>query len=123
MDGDTGWRDVTSLLTTAPTDGTWLLRRVGPEVTHYLAGLVVQSGFLPEPAGFVHPARRASQDKYGGVLLIPSGPNVVASHVPVNVNRFAGNRIQYGSYTTTAYGTGHYMTGDPWPTALPGTAA
>ena len=132
-DGDTGWRDVTSLLdpgwavnTTAPT---CKLRRIGADV-YFDARLIVPAG-----SALIGVERVVPTD----VLVTPTG-FASSSFVPVGVASitqdavfgaplFSSNlsilslRMTSGTWAEglTVWLSAQWVTPTPWPTTLPGT--
>lgn len=114
----TGARNLTSLVSDA-TGGQVLISRRGPVVELALVNLLLSgaaawSQLLTLPVGF-RPALAAAE-----AALIPQGSSsgvisVRRSDGRVDINRL-GPTVRHKLTFT-------YMTGDPWPTVLPGTPA
>lgn len=113
--GDTGWRNITSLLASGTYAANVWIRRQGSEVTVNMqdvttgAGLVtlftLASGYRPDG-----PSVRAGiiSDGNNSRVVSPFGSSFRLMSMP-------GSGFWAGSVTFT--------TNDPWPTALPGVAA
>lgn len=113
--GDTGWRNITSTAT-GGVPGSAMVRRVGYTVTvrvyNVPAGVLIPmvAGFRPYesgsgvnyPAGVINAATPALFSWTGGASFTPQGGAI----------SYAGSYLEWS-----------YTAGDPWPTALPGTAS
>ena len=121
-DGDTGWRVVTSLLDTPPSNtgvASIAVRRVGMSVTWQAVNFSSYSGFIGEPAGFVYQMHRTWDMVWRSPSSTPAPGSAGGQLYP---NRFAGNRIQLAGLT--GHATLTLPTSETWPTApLPGTPA
>ncbi len=114
-DGDTGWRDVNSLLVNGWTrTGEFLVRRTGNRVSVWASFLVGTSAsadaFATLPSGFRAKATNA-------VPVLSSG---------TTVQQFVYNGsgvLSSSARTSTYYADWSWLTNDPWPTSLPGSAA
>jgi len=118
--GDTGWRDISSLISGATVTDA-VLNRQGHTVRMYLditvttytdaaALLVLPSGFAPPNIGF---------NAWYGVLTDPYTYEWGAI-----VRRAGLSEVQlYGTSTTRRRLVGSWYSSEPWPTTLPGTPA
>jgi len=125
--GDTGWRDISSLLSTGwtlGTNGVFRIRRVGNVVSIHFRNLAYSSGGTtaiinatngPQIAGFAPSATNqflyTLQPLANGTLNLRQGHVTTFPEIVVAVTE-SGPTGQF-TFTTTA----------SWPSALPGTAA
>lgn len=119
--GDTGWRNISSLITGLVSGSIWV-RRTGNTVTIRFDDLIVtdqgttgvnwsgliSSGFRYEAAGFAYLPLSPSSSSHstGGARIDRSGNLYI-------YNMSGGKR---------ARGIASWPTGEPWPTTLPGVA-
>lgn len=122
--GDSGWRDVTALVSPTYTATKVTLRRVGMQVTLNFDGLkstteTGNSTFMNMPAGFGTDLTNGLGNLRYGLATELSGanPRIISPEPNSSGMRFL-------SYTTgvALHGSLIYYTRDPWPTSLPGTA-
>lgn len=123
VDGDTGWMDATSLLTTAPAGGRMLLRRRLDRTTWRADGLhfaTAFNGFIAEPAGFATETFGGGAQGLAQQFYVPDGGTVAGR---LTANRFAGNRLTINISATTAaqaaFGEAHFTTAQAWPSSRP----
>lgn len=107
--GDTGRRDITSLFGASVTAGRVLIQRYGRHVTITLDNVTVPSG-APTVVGIIPVGFRTTS---AGVFPVGYSPNTATIWGDGNINLPTGSG-RYGSFT--------YLTEQPWPTSLPGTA-
>jgi hypothetical protein len=126
--GDTGWRDVTASITAPFTVNGLHIRRVHNRVTLHWDSLTSGPSAAPTgsaftaPTGFVVSNRDPS---YYGRAVLQQAANSIG-----NIWSYGWNSATLipqqciGSWFSGAYFNGGftYLTDDPWPTTLPGTA-
>jgi hypothetical protein len=127
--GDTEWRDVTSLLDSPWTADYVLLRRIGQTVEWAFGNLnangAVSSTFMTAPTGYsslristVTAANRASAVLYGNASTPGGGLETIVGTYCTN-----GDSMRAELATVSGYGNFTYTTTNTWPSSLPGTAA
>ena len=116
--GDTGWRNVRSLISPEPTGGTIDIRRHGADISVALDALAISGDGTYVQFAFLLPAG-LRPDR---ALYLPLSPVVTADAT-------GGVRVQSNG-TVTIYGTSgksratgaiRFLTGESWPSILPGT--
>lgn len=111
--GDTGWRDVKSLLTSGWTAGNFLIRRDMNNVKLRFTGLdgtaSTSGNFLTLPDGF----RSAATYLTAGV-----GANPQYFGISAGYNLFTAQTFKQNNYYAEVF----FTVDQPWPTVLPGTA-
>ena len=119
--GDTGWRNITSLLRSGWTATTFLMRRHGSTVDIRATGLNGSSAtdftFFVPPEGFMPGA---------GSLRIPastSGSSVNADRVNIGVSGVFSQVWRTNINATSVALSTTYLTNEPWPTTLPAAPA
>ena len=131
-DYDSGWRDVSSLLSNAAKFQTWdkvVMRRVGAQVqvtvratvgTGTASGTTAGFTLFTIPTGFV-PVEYSS---YGYAQTGFSGlaPNLSSIHNMSTLNVLALGNVS-SNWNNFAFGTVTWFTGDTLPSSLPGTSA
>ena len=116
--GDTGWRDVTSLLRNGWTADTFLMRRVGDLVEVRVSNLngtnATDFFFFTPPEGFMPGA--------GSIRFSASSNDYSISAERVNIGTSgAFSQVWRTDVThTSAALFANYLTSNAWPTALPG---
>lgn len=124
-DGDTGWRDVKSLISGSWTfpSGLHILqfRRTAPDVIEFkFRGDSVDAQpviIAPAPTGFI--AGDYSSLGSAARVTSPSAAHVVAAHATSSELRMYPIPTAGGTYVAR----GRYASAQPWPTTLPGSAA
>ena len=117
--GDTGWRDVTSLLRNGWTADTFLMRRVGHTVETRATGLSGESAtdftFFVPPEGFTPGA--------GSLRISASNSSfaVSADRVNIGVSGATGQVWRTNMSATSVALSATYLTDNSWPSPLPGT--
>jgi len=118
--GDTGWRDVTSLLTNGfvMASGSFLIRRVGNTVMY---GTDVLGSYLD-----------GSSKTANGCITLPSGFSAAGAasytawrtaNTSFTAAWHSGAAISVNNTSTTLSPSGQFFTDASWPSTLPGTAA
>lgn len=119
--GDTGWRDISTLLTNGWT-GTIRIRRtlydVKLQITTMSAAVASNGTFLIAPVGFQ--LGSSALGNFRGFLFSNTTPITMRG---VNIAGTAAVAVtQYSTADTQTLGTFEWSTNEAWPTTLPGTA-
>ena len=120
--GDTGWRDMSSLLVngwTLGSGGALQVRRVGYQVywrAYNLVGTAATSSiFVAVPSGFGY-------ETFSNRLPTTDGTAVTSVLVNNTTGIGANVNVPIAVAFASNFSNWNYPTAQPWPTALPGTA-
>ena len=119
--GDTGWRDISSLVTNGWTAAGLMIRRIGTSVTIALRNLNPASAtgeaIITTPIFGFAPTLRATFPTVASPENVFTNASVREDSGQIHLKRGSGSISVYQySYWT-------YLTSDAWPTTLPGTPA
>lgn len=120
--GDTGWRDISSLLINGYT-GTIRIRRtqydVKLQIVSMSAASATSGAFLVAPSGF-----GLGNSSIGNVRGFVFDNDTPITMRGVNISGASGSIsiTQYSATDTSLLGSFEWSTNEVWPTALPGTA-
>lgn len=130
LEGDTGWRDVTSSLINGWTASSVLIRRTGSDVSLRVDALSASGmtaiGFLASITGFNVSSFASPLSANSERQFLTTATNPAAVWRATNSTSGSTNQWQIQGATTglaTLYGTINFSTNDAWPSTLPGVSA
>lgn len=115
--GDTGWRNIRSLISPEPSSGTIDIRRNGADISVALDALAISGDGTYVQFPFLLPAG-LRPDR---ALYLPLSPVVTADAAGGVRVQSNGTVTIYGTFgKSRATGSIRFMTGESWPSVLPG---